>query len=95
MANNLTGNPLYIDTQHASNVVIGNNVYIRAIKLIATGAAPSAILTGVTSSRVFWRGAGAASGETDFNELRVKTNETIAATTINNAIVLVYLGNEP
>lgn len=95
MANDLTADPLIIDTAHATNVVVQGNRIIYGIKLSGATAGDAAILTVKSSGKVFWRHVGAGvAGDAPLDVLRILTPGDLVAATLPSGTILVYLGQE-
>jgi hypothetical protein len=94
MANNLTINPLLLDTAHATNVVVQGDTFIYAIKQTgATGAGDVAELTVKSSGAVFWRSTTPIGGS-QFDLIKQKTPGDLVLSTLTSGKVLVYFGPE-
>jgi len=95
LANNLAGDPLILDTLHATNVVVQGGVYIHAIHYVgATTAGHAAELQVKSSARPFWRASATGNGADVYTLLQIVTPGDLILPTLGSGIVHVYLGPE-
>lgn len=94
MANSLIQDPIYLDTAHASNVVVQGARFLYAIKVVCVGGAGSAIFQVKSTAIPWFQGGGAAAAAVDFSLIRLRTPGDLILVTLTNAVVYVYQGEE-
>lgn len=87
MANDLTQNPLYVDTTAAVRI---GPCRLRAIKHVASGAS-TVTVTDTTSGHVLWKSVFGAAGQTPLDELKLSVKGGVTVTVTAAGEVLVYL----
>ena len=93
MANDLTANPLILNTAHASDVVLGARRRIQGIKWVgASTAGHQAVLKGKVSTRVIWESiATAANFSIPLDVLDLFVAEEVILPTLGSGILYLYL----
>lgn len=96
MANDLTIDPISLDTAHATNVVLQGDTYVYGIKFSGgTTAGHVAELTYKSGGGVFWRGSCSGNGsDAGLEVLRKKTQGDIVCSTLTSGKLLIYRGPE-
>lgn len=95
MANDLTADPLILDTAHATNVIVQGKRFIYAVHYVGgTTAAHKAELQVKSGARVFWRGTVTGNGGDVFTVLRITTPGDLILPTLDSGVLFVYLGPE-
>jgi len=92
MANDLTQDPLVLNTADGSAVVIGGNRFVFGILAVFSGAGTAQLQ--VKSSTKPWWGAGAAGANTFWTPIRSLTPGDLILPTATNVTLYVYLGPE-
>lgn len=95
MANDLTHDPLVLDTAHATNVVVPGSIFIYGIKWTGpTTAAHIAELQIKATAKVFWRAVSGTIAPQSLDILRIFTPSDLILPTLSSGMLLIYRGPE-
>ena len=94
MANSLTRNPLIVDTQHASDVIVGGPRKLRAILWSgATTAAHIAEIQDKAAARTVWRRTATGSGFSCYDEIDflIENARELIVPDLDSGILYLYI----
>lgn len=95
MANDLSADPLILDTANAANVVVQGNRFIYALHWVgATTAGHAAELQVKSTSRTWWKGTATGNGSDVWTILKLATPGDLILPTLGSGILYVYQGPE-
>lgn len=95
MANDLARDPLIVDTQHASNVIVRGPRYVHA--LLWSGCTTAGHILEIqdkAAARTVWRRTGTGNGFSCFDEVRltIEDGREWIVPDVDSGILYIYLG---